>query len=99
MFALTNNFCKKELNYIEKAFCANNNYPKWVKKKVLQQAKQQQKQQQQQEQQQQQQQIIADVAGKNHFLLLPYNKDEKGEHLIKSMKRGISKLVPPQIKT
>ena len=33
MFALTNNFCKKELNYIEKAFCANNNYPKWVKKK------------------------------------------------------------------
>ena len=31
MFALTKNFCKKELNYIKKAFCANNNYPKWVK--------------------------------------------------------------------
>ena len=60
-------------------------------KKVLQQAKQQQ-------QQQQQQQITANAAGKNHFLLLPY-KGEKGEHLIKSMKRRISKLLPPEIKT
>ena len=59
-------------------------------KKVLQQAKQQQ--------QQQQQQITANAAGKNHFLLLPY-KGEKGEHLIKSMKRRISKLLPPEIKT
>ena len=57
-------------------------------KKVLQQAKQQQ----------QQQQITADAARKNHFLLLPY-KGEKGEHLIKSMKRRISKLLPPEIKT
>ena len=57
-------------------------------KKVLQQAKQQQ----------QQQQIAADAARKNHFLLLPY-KGEKGEHLIKSMKRRISKLLPPEIKT
>ena len=57
-------------------------------KKVLQQAKQQQ----------QQQQIAADAARKNHFLLLPY-KGEKGEHLIKSMKRRIPKLLPPEIKT
>ena len=56
-------------------------------KKVLQQAKQQQ-----------QQQITADAARKNHFLLVPY-KGEKGEHLIKSMKRRISKLLPPEIKT
>ena len=82
---------QKELNYIEKVFRANNNYPNWVIKKVLQQAKQQQ-------QQQQQQQITANAAGKNHFLLLPY-KGEKGEHLIKSMKRRISKLLPPEIKT
>ena len=79
---------QKELNYIEKVFRANNNYPNWVIKKVLQQAKQQQ----------QQQQITADAARKNHFLLLPY-KGEKGEHLIKSMKRRISKLLPPEIKT
>ena len=59
-------------------------------KKVLQQAKQQQ--------QQHQQQITSNTARKNHFLLLPY-KDEKGEHHIKSMKRKISKLLPPEIKT
>ena len=53
---------QKELNYIEKIFRANNNYPNWVIKKVLQQAKQQQ----------QQQQITADAARKKHFLLLPY---------------------------
>ena len=64
-------------------------------KKILQQAKQQQ---QQQQQQQHQQQIIADVAGKNQFVLL-LCKDMKGEHLIKSMKRSISKLLPPDIKT
>ena len=38
------------------------------------------------------------VAGNNHFLLLPY-KGEKRRHLIKSMKRRISKLLPPEIKT
>ena len=35
---------QKELNYIEKVFRVNNNYPNWVIKKVLQQAKQQQQQ-------------------------------------------------------
>ena len=35
---------------------------------------------------------------KNHFLLLPY-KGKRGEHLIKSMKRIISKLLRPEIKT
>ena len=80
---------QKELNYIEKVFPANNNYPNWVITKVLQQAKQHK---------QQQQQITANAAGKNHFLLLPY-KGEKGEHLIKSMKRRIPKLLPPEIKT
>ena len=80
---------QKELSYIEKVFCANNNYPNWVLPKVLQQAKQQQ---------QQQQQITANAAGKNHLLLLPY-KGQKREQLIKSMKRRISKLLPPEIKT
>ena len=37
------------------------------------------------------------VAGKNHLLLLLY-KGEKRQHLIKSMKRRISKLLPPEIK-
>ena len=83
---------QKELNYTEKAFRVN--YPNWVIKKLLQEAKQQQ----QQQQQQQPQQITAYTAGKNYFLLLPY-KGEKGEHLIKSMKRRISKLLPPEFKT
>ena len=48
---------QKELNYIEKAFCANNNYPNLVIKNVLQQA----------QQQQQQQQKTADAARENHF--------------------------------
>ena len=48
--------------------------------------------------QQQQQQLTADAARKNHFLLLPY-KGGKVEHLIKSMKRRISKLLPPENKT
>ena len=65
-------------------------------KKVLQQAKQ--TQQQQQQQKLQKQQITVDVAGKNNCLLLPY-KGERGEHLIKSMKRIISKLLLPEIKT
>ena len=78
---------QKELNYIQKLFPAKNNYPNWVIKNVLQQAKQQQ-----------QQQITADTARKNHFLLLPY-KGEKGEQLVKSMKRRISKLLPPEIET
>ena len=81
---------QKELNYIEKVFRVNNNYLNWVIKNVLQLAKQQQ-------QQQQQQQITADAAGKNHFLLLPY-KGEKEDHLIKSMKRRISKLLLTEIK-
>ena len=72
----------------------NNSYPNWVIKKVLQQAKQQE----QQQQQHQPQQITADTAGNNYFLLLHY-KGEKGEHLIKSMKRRISKLLPPELKT
>ena len=63
-------------------------------KKVLQQAKQKQ----QLRQQQQQQQITADAGRKNNFLLLPY-KGEKGEHIIKSMKRRISKLLPPEMQT
>ena len=65
-------------------------------KKVLQQAKQ--TQQQQQQQKLQKQQITVDAAGKNNCLLLPY-KGERGEHLIKSMKRIILKLLPPEIKT
>ena len=52
---------QKELNYIEKVFRANNNYPNWVIKNVLQQAKQQQ----------QQQQITVDAARKNHFYYSP----------------------------
>ena len=83
---------QKELNYIEKVFRVNNNYPNWVIKNVLQQAKQQQ------QQQHQPQQITADTAGKNYFLLLPY-KGEKGEHLFKFMKRRISKLLPTEFKT
>ena len=35
---------------------------------------------------------------KHHFLLLPY-KGKKGEHLIKSMKRRILKLLSPEFKT
>ena len=35
---------------------------------------------------------------KHHFLLLPY-KSQKREHLIKSIKRRISNLLPPEIKT
>ena len=81
---------QKEFNYIEKVFRANNNYPNWVIKKVLQL--------QQVKQQQQQQQITADAARKNHFLLFFY-KGEKGEHLIKSMKRRISMLLPREVKT
>ena len=37
---------QKEVNYIEKVLCVNNNYPNWMIKKILQQAKQQQQQQQ-----------------------------------------------------
>ena len=59
-------------------------------KKVLQQAKQQQ---------QQQQQSTANAAGKNHFLLLPYEGEKRGHLIIGSMKRRISKLLPPEIKT
>ena len=59
-------------------------------KKVLQKAKQQQKQQQQQ--------ITANSEKRKHFPLIPY-KSEKEKHLIKSMKRRISKLLPPEIKT
>ena len=55
-------------------------------------------QRQQQQQNHHQQQITVDAARKNYFLSLPY-KGEKGEHLIKSMKRIISKLLPPEIKT
>ena len=92
----TQELLQKELNYIEKVFRVDNKYPNWVIKKVFQQAKQ--KQQQQQQQKHHQQQITVDAAGENHFLLLPY-KGEKGEHLIKFMKRIISKLLPPEIKT
>ena len=46
---------------------------------------------------QQQQKIPVNAAGKNQFLLRPY-KGEKGDHLIKCMKRKISKLLPPEIK-
>ena len=40
--------------------------------------------------------ITVNAAGKNQFLLLPH-KGEKGEHLINSMKRRISKLLPPEL--
>ena len=63
-------------------------------KKVLQQSKQQQ----QQQKQHQAQQITTYTTGKNYFLLLPY-KGEKGDHLIKSMKRRLSKLLPREFKT
>ena len=43
---------EKQLNYIAKLFCVNNNYHNWVIKNVLQPAKQQQQQQQKQQQQQ-----------------------------------------------
>ena len=75
---------RKELNCIQKVFRVNNNYPIWVIKKFYRKYHQQQ--------------ITEAAAGKHHFLLLPY-KGEKGEHLIKSMKRRISKLLPPEIKT
>ena len=66
-------------------------------KKVLHQVMQQQQQPQKQQGQHQPQQITADAQGKSHFLLLLY-KGEKGEHLIKSMKRRMSKLLPPEFK-
>ena len=75
---------QKELYYIEKVFRANNYYHNWAIKKILPQAIQQQ--------------ITADAARNNHFLLVPY-ESEKGEHLIKSMERRTSNLLPPQIKT
>ena len=38
----TQELLQKELHYIEKVFCVDNNYPNWVIKKVLKQAKQKQ---------------------------------------------------------
>ena len=78
---------QKKLHYIGKIFRANNNYSNWVIKSFTAS------------------QTTATATTNNSrcskkepFLLLPY-KGEKGQHLIKFMKRRISKLLPPEIKT
>ena len=82
-------YLEDELKHIRKTFNEINNYPHWVITKVFKETISLGKENQIDE--------ATDKNSKNHLLTLPY-KGEKGTHIINSMKRTISKILPENIK-
>ena len=85
----TKKYLEDELKHIRKTFNEINNYPQWVITKVFKETTSLEEENQLDE--------ATDKNSKNHLLILPY-KGEKGTHIINSMKRTISKILPENIK-
>ena len=82
-------YLEDELKHIRKTFNEINNYPHWVITKVFKETTSLEKENQIDE--------ATDKNSKNRLLILPY-KGEKRMHIINSVKRTISKILPENIK-
>ena len=85
----TKKYLEDELKHIRKTFNEIDNYPHWVITKVFKETTSLEKGNQIDE--------ATDINSKNHLLVLPY-KGEKGMHIINSMKRNVSKILPENVK-
>ena len=96
----TETYLKEELTYLEKVFFEKNNYPKYVINQVFTQVKEEHKSRNYNNNIKNSIAVSITLENKNekrHSLTIPY-QGEKGDYLIKSMKRNLKKILPNNVK-
>ena len=91
---------KKEITHLEKVFIEKNNYPKYVTKQVFTQIKEEHKNRNYNNNMKNSIKVPIKFENKNekqHLLPILY-QGEKGDYLIKSMKRNLKKILPNNVK-
>ena len=87
---------KKEIDHLKKVFHEKNDYPKWVINQVLNEVAEMHKTNVNKVSQESQVSSVTDL--KRHLLVLPY-QGQKGDLIIKSMKKRLKTLLPDKVKT
>ena len=96
----TESYLKEELTYLEKVFIEKNNYPKYVINQVFSQVKEEHKSRNYNNNIKNSIAVPITIENENekrHSLTIPY-QGEKGDYLIKSMKRNLKKILPNNVK-
>ena len=96
----TETHLKEEPTYLEKVFLEKNNYPKYVISQVFTQVKEEHKSRNYNNNIKNSISVPITLENENekqHSLTIPY-KGEKGDYLIKSMKRNLKKILPNNVK-
>ena len=89
----TETYLKEELTHLEKVFIEKNNYPKNVIKQVFTQVKEERRNRNYNSNMKNSIEVPITLENKNekrHLLIIPY-QGEKGDYLIKSMKKKLEK--------
>ena len=97
----TETYLKEELTYLEKVFIEKNNYPNYVINQVFTQVKEEHKSRNYNNNINNSIAVPITLENENekrHPLTIPY-QGEKGDHLIKSMKRNLEKILPNNVKS
>ena len=87
---------KKEIDHLEKVFHEKNDYPKWVTNQVLNVVEEKHKTSVNKVSEESQVSPVTNV--KRHLLALPC-QGQKGDFIIKSMKKRLKTLLPDNVKT
>ena len=96
----TETHLKEELTHLEKVFIEKNNYPKYVINQVFTQVKEEHKNRTYNNNIKNSIAVPITLENENekqHLLTIPY-QGEKGDYLIKSMKRNLKKILPNNVK-
>ena len=88
----TEKHLKEELNHIRETFNEINNYLHWVITKVFKESKEMTPSEKEIQVKEDKNKSI-----RNHLLVLPY-QEEKGIHIVNSMKRYVNKILPGNVK-
>ena len=89
----TETYLKEELTHLEKVFIEKNNYPKNVIKQVFTQVKEERRNRNYNSNMKNSIEVPITLENKNekqHLLIIPY-QGEKGDYLLKSMKKKLEK--------
>ena len=89
----TDQLLERELKYLEKVFHEKNNYPKYIVKQILDKAFEQKSRENATNTTLDEQNETEHPSEKKHMLVLPY-QGEKGDFIIKSMKKRFRNLFP-----
>ena len=87
---------KKEIDHLKKVFNENNDYPKWVINQVVNEVEEKHRNSVNNVSEESKFSPVTDL--KRHFLVLPY-QGQKGDFIIKSMRKRLKTLLPDNIKT